>query len=236
MLYTGSCGACGDCSHTASAGLDKRTLCWPLHKRTYWSAFPEHRSRRLLSLLLVSHKMVSACPALPPFSCRICVVADFVCCCCPAQDGVRWDPRKWAYLNRGDQFAWQDCGETCWNDLSSRYNVQGGPINVWVAGSFEGAFKCTPLAILCQLSANGLTTSNPGANDQFRPGGEDSPTQVRTEQLCHWLVSDCKQSCNVYTPPFCMLAGSSFMPRSTAQHRQQAQPAGKKLSMWLRYD
>lgn len=54
---------------------------------------------------------------------------------------MRWDPRKFAYLNRGDQFAWQDCGETCWNDLSSRYNVQGGPINVWVAGSFEGAFK-----------------------------------------------------------------------------------------------
>lgn len=91
---------------------------------------------------------------------------------------MRWDPKKYPYLNRGDQFAWQDCGEKCWNDLSSRYNVQGGPINVWVAGSFEGAFKCTPLATLCQLSANGLTTSNPGANDQFRPGGEDSPTQV----------------------------------------------------------
>ena len=91
---------------------------------------------------------------------------------------MRWDPRKWAYLNRGDQFAWQDCGEACWNDLSARYNVQGGPINVWVAGSFEGAFKCTPLAVLCQLSANGLTTSNPGASDQFRPNGEDSPTQV----------------------------------------------------------
>lgn len=49
---------------------------------------------------------------------------------------------------------------------------------MWVAGSFEGAFKCTPLAVLCQLSANGLTTSNPGASDQFRPNGEDSPTQV----------------------------------------------------------
>jgi hypothetical protein len=98
---------------------------------------------------------------------------------------VRWNPHKWAYLNRGDQFAWQDCGETCWNDLSSRYNIQGGPINVWVAGSFEGAFKCTPLAILCQLSANGLTTSNPGATDQFRPGGEDSPTQVRRQRLGH---------------------------------------------------
>lgn len=92
--------------------------------------------------------------------------------------GVRWDPRKYPYLNRGGQFAWQDCGEQCWNGLSSRYNVQGGPINVWVAGSFEGAFKCTPLAVLCQLSANGLTTSNPGANDQFRPGGQDSMTQL----------------------------------------------------------
>jgi hypothetical protein len=55
---------------------------------------------------------------------------------------VRWDPRKYPYLNRGDQLAWQDCGEKCWNDLSSRYNVLGGPINIWVAGSFEGAFKC----------------------------------------------------------------------------------------------
>lgn len=91
---------------------------------------------------------------------------------------VRWDARQWPYLNRGDLFSWQDCGEKCWNDLSSRYNVQDGPINVWVAGSFEGAFKCTPLAVLCQLGSNGLTTANPGASDAWKPGYEDSVTQV----------------------------------------------------------
>lgn len=124
-----------------------------------------HRDWGVPSVYLGPSRVVQA------LSCRCIVVTAS-----PLQ--VRWDPKKYPYLNRGDQFAWQDCGEKCWNDLSSRYNVQGGPINVWVAGSFEGAFKCTPLATLCQLSANGLTTSNPGANDQFRPGGEDSPTQV----------------------------------------------------------
>jgi hypothetical protein len=150
-------------------------------------------------------------PALP-------LCAFVLLLCCPLQDGVRWDPRKWAYLNRGDQFAWQDCGETCWNDLSSRYNIQGGPINVWVAGSFEGAFKCTPLAILCQLSANGLTTSNPGANDQFRPDGEDSPTQVCTERLGHrlCLLIASKDLMMPYAPPSWVLANSSLLRRPTA--------------------
>lgn len=61
----------------------------------------------------------------------------------------------------------------------SRFNVQGGPINVWVAGSFEGAFKCPPIAILCQMGANGLTTVNPGASEDWKPGYENLPTQVR---------------------------------------------------------
>lgn len=91
---------------------------------------------------------------------------------------VRWDPRKFAYLNRGDLLAWQNCGKDCWEGLSSRYNVQGGPINIWVAGSFEGAFKCTPVAILCQLGANGLTTVNPGASEDWKPGFEYLPTQL----------------------------------------------------------
>lgn len=96
---------------------------------------------------------------------------------------VRWDPRKYSYLNRQDLLGWQNCGKDCWDDLSSRYNVQGGPINIWVAGSFEGAFKCTPVAILCQLQANGLTTVNPGASEDWRPGFEYLPTQVSMWQL-----------------------------------------------------
>lgn len=95
---------------------------------------------------------------------------------------VRWDPRKYSYLNRQDLLGWQNCGKDCWDDLSSRYNVQGGPINIWVTGSFEGAFKCTPLAILCQLQANGLTTVNPGASEDWRPGFEYLPTQVGNMQ------------------------------------------------------
>jgi hypothetical protein len=35
------------------------------------------------------------------------------------------------------------------------------------------------VAVLCQLAANGLTTANPGANDQWKPGYEALPTQVR---------------------------------------------------------
>jgi hypothetical protein len=96
---------------------------------------------------------------------------------------VRWDPRKHAYLNRGDLLSWQNCGKDCWEGLSSRYNVQGGPINIWVAGSFEGAFKCTPVAILCQLGANGLTTVNPGASEDWKPGFEFLPTQVSQRTL-----------------------------------------------------
>jgi len=91
---------------------------------------------------------------------------------------VRWDPRKYPYLNRGDLLGWQDCGKDCWDNLSSRYNLQGGPINVWVAGSFEGAFKCTPVAILCKMGANGLTTVNPGATDDWKHGFENLPTQL----------------------------------------------------------
>eukprot|EP00878_Enallax_costatus_P000786 GHUV01000907.1.p1 GENE.GHUV01000907.1~~GHUV01000907.1.p1 ORF type:complete len:468 (+),score=127.11 GHUV01000907.1:150-1406(+) len=91
---------------------------------------------------------------------------------------VRWDPRKYSYLNRQDLLGWQNCGKDCWESLSSRYNVQGGPINIWVAGSFEGAFKCTPVAILCDLQANGLTTVNPDASSDWKPGYEYLPTQV----------------------------------------------------------
>lgn len=92
---------------------------------------------------------------------------------------VRWDPRKYSYLNRQDLLGWQNCGKDCWETLSSRYNIQGGPINIWVAGSFEGAFKCTPVATLCDLQANGLTTVNPGASADWKPGFEYLPTQVR---------------------------------------------------------
>ena len=55
---------------------------------------------------------------------------------------VEWDPTKAPYLDQGTLLLWQGFDQQYWAAGAKAYNVQGGPINVWVAGSFEGAFAC----------------------------------------------------------------------------------------------
>jgi hypothetical protein len=70
---------------------------------------------------------------------------------------------------------WQNINPKLVRFLTAKHNARNYAINVWVAGSFEGAFKCTPLATICNLQPSAASTVGPGGDARWRPGQEDDP-------------------------------------------------------------